>query len=163
MSQPLRAVPFPGYGVRTAQVEVATSAALEFVDLTPRLRALAAEWGLVEGLLSVQTLHTTTGLVVNEAEPLLLGDLADLFERLAPRFETYAHDDLERRASVQPGERRNGHAHCRAALLPTSVMLHVRGRALVLGRWQRVLLAELDGPQRRLFSVLAIGDLDGER
>jgi secondary thiamine-phosphate synthase enzyme len=48
-----------------------------------------------------------------------------------------------------PGERRNGHAHCRAALLRTSESLLVTDGALSLGRWQRIFLVEFDGGQRR--------------
>ena len=39
----------------------------------------------IAGLVNVQTLHTTTAIVVNEHEPLLLTDIAALLERAAPR------------------------------------------------------------------------------
>ena len=51
----------------------------------------------MEGLLVAQTRHTTTGLLINEHEPLLLADLEALFERLAPVAAVYAHDDFSRR------------------------------------------------------------------
>ena len=40
-------------------------------------------------------------------------------------------------------ERTNGHAHCRAVLLPSSACLNVTSGGLLLGRWQRVFLVEL--------------------
>jgi thiamine phosphate synthase YjbQ (UPF0047 family) len=58
---------------------------------------------------------------------------------------------------VNPGERRNGHAHCRAALLRTTEWMPVAGGALTLGRWQSVFLVDFDGPQRRQLSVLVMG------
>jgi secondary thiamine-phosphate synthase enzyme len=98
------------------------------------------------------------GLLLNEKEPLLFEDLEGLLERLAPREAAYRHDDMTLRTPAPPpDERRNGHAHCRAALLHSSLSLHVRGGALVLGRWQRLLLAELDGPQPRSLSVALLG------
>jgi secondary thiamine-phosphate synthase enzyme len=71
----------------------------------------------------------------------------------------YAHDDFRRRTvNLIPEERKNGHAHCCAALLRTSECLSVVDGALGLGRWQRVFLVEFDGAQRRDLSVTMIGD-----
>jgi len=56
--------------------------------------------------------------------------------------------------NVAPGERVNGHAHCRAALFRSSESVPIVGGALCLGRWQRVLLAEFDGPQMREVMVM---------
>lgn len=134
-------------------LRVETCAATEFVDLTERLASLAC--GLGSGVLHVFTRHTTTGLLINEAEPLLLEDLADRLDRWAPGCDAYRHDDFSRRVvNVGPGERINGHAHCRAALFRSSESVPVVGGALCLGRWQRVLLAEFDGPQMREVMVM---------
>ena len=104
----------------------------------------------------MQTLHTTTGVMINEHEPLLLGDLKAMFERLVPAGR-YDHDDFERRTvNLTPDERVNGHAHCRAALLRTSESLPIVNGALTLGRWQRVFLVEFDGPRRREVSVALV-------
>ena len=82
-------------------------------------------------------------------------DLADRLDRWAPRCDAYRHDDVSRRVvNVGPDERVNGHAHCRAALLRSSESVPVVGGALCLGRWQRVLLAEFDGPQTREIMVM---------
>ena len=137
-------------------ISVVTREATEFVDLTPTLVALVQSLGVREGLLTVQTLHTTTGVMINEHEPLLLGDLKAMFERLVPAGR-YDHDDFERRTvNLTPDERVNGHAHCRAALLRTSESLPIVNGALTLGRWQRVFLVEFDGPRRREVSVALV-------
>ncbi len=52
----------------------------------------------------------------------------------------------------------NGHAHCRALLLPTSVTLTIVGGQLSLGRWQRLFFVELDGPRRRELSAVIVGE-----
>src|SRR5688572_3025382 len=107
--------------VRLVVVSVETHRPLDFVDITAALSRAVDDVGLMEGLLVAQTRHTTTGLLINEHEPLLFADFQALFERLAPAAAGYAHDDFMRRTvNVTPGERRNGHAHCRAALLRTS-------------------------------------------
>jgi thiamine phosphate synthase YjbQ (UPF0047 family) len=74
-----------------------------------------------------------------------------------PAAAPYAHDDFSRRVALQPGERVNGHAHCRAALLRASETVPVADGALALGRWQRVLFVDCDGGQRREIAVVCVG------
>src|SRR5215467_4546278 len=139
---------------------VDTHKPVEFVDLTPLLARAVSQAGLIAGIAMVQTRHTTTGLLINENEPLLLTDLQAFFARMAIARGGYAHDDFRRRTvNLVPNERRNGHAHCCAALLRTSECVSVVDGALDLGRWQRVFLVEFDGGQRRELSVTMIGEL----
>lgn len=143
--------------VRHVVLTLRTTRPVEVVDLTEAIERAVADAGLWLGVVSVQTRHTTTGLMVNEYEPQLLDDLAAMFERLAPYGDDYAHDDFRRRAGPLPaGERRNGHAHCRAALLRASEQLHVCG-GVVLGRWQRLFFVEFDGGQTRQVSLMLMG------
>ncbi len=146
----------PCHGVTLA---VATDYHTQFVDLTERLQDLVEDRGLQTGILNVQSLHTTTAVVVNEHEPLLLADFRDRLEQFAPSDVPYRHDDHAlRTVNVTPGERVNGFAHCRALVMPPSVCLNVVQGSLRLGRWQRVFLVELDGPQSRSVSVLLLGE-----
>jgi secondary thiamine-phosphate synthase enzyme len=132
---------------------------MEFVDLTERLQRIVTEAAIGVGIINVQTLHTTTAVVVNEHEPLLLGDFRAVLEAAAPEDGRYKHDDLTlRTVNLTEAERPNGHAHCRALVLPTSAGLNISGGRLVLGRWQRVFFVELDGPRDREISVLVFGE-----
>jgi secondary thiamine-phosphate synthase enzyme len=127
--------------------------------VTDRLQRLVADAGLRSGILNVQTLHTTTAVIVNEHEPLLLADFQAFLESAAPAHGRYRHDDTSARTvNVTDAERSNGHSHCRALLLPPSACLNVTNGRLLLGRWQRVFLVELDGPRERAVSVVAFGD-----
>ncbi len=142
-----------------ASLHVATTHPTEFIDVTDRLETLVADAGLRFGILNVQTLHTTTAVVVNEHEPLLLNDFLALLEATAPATNRYQHDDTTlRTVNLTDAERPNGHAHCRALLLPSSACLNVTSGRLLLGRWQRVFLVELDGPRERELSVVLFGE-----
>jgi secondary thiamine-phosphate synthase enzyme len=142
-----------------ATIRIATDRPTQFVDLTERLEAFVAASGVRRGLLNIQSLHTTTAIVVNEHEPLLLADFAILLEKVAPSHTGYRHDDVTARTvNVTLGERPNGFAHCRALFMPVSVCLNVIDGRLRLGRWQRVFLAELDGPQTREVSTMIVGE-----
>lgn len=138
-------------------LRVCTASPTGFVDITEPLATFTRMSGLVFGTVTVQTTHTTTGLVVNEHETLLLQDFEALLARLVPTEQTYAHDDMDRRTGVDVDEPRNGHAHCRALMLPPSVVLNIIDGRISLGRWQRVFLVELDGPRDRTLTVVAHG------
>jgi secondary thiamine-phosphate synthase enzyme len=154
-----RATPDGGTS-RHALLHVTTRRATEFVDITDRLAAIVATCGLRARLINIQTLHTTTGIVVNEHEPLLLTDFESTLEQAAPADSCYHHDDLSvRTVNLTPDERINGHAHCRALLLPVSACLNVVNGRLLLGRWQRVFLVELDGPRERTLSLMVFGEV----
>ena len=140
------------------RTEIVTRERTQFVDLTPWVRGCVQRSGIDRGIVLVRALHTTATIVVNENEPLLLLDLREMLERLAPENGTYAHDDFARRgAGVEPDERRNGHSHARALLLGAAGPVEVTEGALDLGRWQSILLVELDGPRPRSISVVVMG------
>jgi secondary thiamine-phosphate synthase enzyme len=143
---------------RHLRLHVSTKTAIEFVDITERIAALAANAHVHTGIVNIQSLHTTAAVVLNEHEPLLLADFARLLERTAPAAGRYAHADFTARTvNLVPDERRNGHAHCRALLLSPSVCLNIVDGELQLGRWQRIFFVDLDGPQPRDLSVLILG------
>jgi secondary thiamine-phosphate synthase enzyme len=143
--------------VWTETWRVATDGPLQFVDVTDRVREALDGAGVGEGIAVVQVLHTTAALVVSENERLLIDDLRGVLERLAPRGIVYGHDDLARRPDVPPDEPRNGHSHCKAVVLSASATFGIAGGRLLLGRWQRLFLVELDGGRERSLTVTAIG------
>ncbi|MGV3520056.1 secondary thiamine-phosphate synthase enzyme YjbQ [Luteitalea sp.] len=135
---------------RHLRLRIETRRVAEVVDLTASLESFLLLSGVRYGVLAIHTLHTTTAIVVNEQEPLLHGDLFRQLDRLAPPTLAYDHDDPTRRVvNRTEAERTNGHAHCQAMLLGSSASVPVVGGRLMLGRWQRVLFVELDGPQER--------------
>jgi secondary thiamine-phosphate synthase enzyme len=130
----------------------------QFIDLTDEVQAFVTGAGILTGFLNIQTLHTTNALIVNEHEPLLLTDIADLLERVAPAGAVYRHDDTTlRTVNCVSDERPNGHSHCRALLMAPAVCFNVIHGRLQLGRWQRLFLVELDGPRPREVSLLVMG------
>lgn len=148
----------PAPACRHSRIRVETGHPTAFIDLTDRVAASVRASGIRDGLVNVQTLHTTTAILINEHEPLLLTDFAALLDRTAPRDAGYRHDDMSARTvNLAPGERANGHAHCRALLLPTAAALNLADGRIQLGRWQRIFLVELDGPRTRDVSVLVLG------
>lgn len=139
-------------------IRVTSTQQTQFLDITDRLERFVREAGVRSGILNVQTLHTTTAVVINEHEPRLLVDFAAMLEAAVPANGQYRHDDPNTGVSYGRPEPPNGHAHCRALLLPSSGCLNVTDGKPLLGRWQRVFFVELDGPREREVSVMLYGD-----
>jgi secondary thiamine-phosphate synthase enzyme len=142
-------------------VTLRTELPRQFIDVTELVSERVRRSGIVDGLVSVQSRHTTTAVVVNEDEPLLQGDFWALLDRLCPDTVEYGHDDMDRRRDPMADERPNGAAHCQALLLGSCQTLNVSGGVLQLGRWQRILLVELDGPRARMLSIAVAGQRGG--
>lgn len=134
----------------TAIVTVAAPRRLGFVDLTQALAREAAHAG-GDGFAIAFCRHTTAALLINELEDGAQADLAARLDRLFPPADYYAHDDLTiRTQNLQPDERANGHAHVAQMLMGgTSLTIPIAGGEPLLGRWQRLLLVELDEPKPR--------------
>ncbi len=124
--------------------------ALEFIDITDKVLEILARSGISEGMVLVYSRHTTAAIKINENEPLLLGDMARFLQRVAPKDGDYKHNDfVVRTANMTEDECPNGHAHCQHLLLGASEIIPLAAGELLLGRWQRIFLVELDRPRER--------------
>jgi secondary thiamine-phosphate synthase enzyme len=140
-------------------IKLATKATLEFIDITDEVLTAIKKCGIKNGIVNIQSLHTTMAIIVNEAEPLLIGDMKKMLERVAPETLEYDHDNFEiRTVNMCDGECQNGHSHCKALLLSPSQMLNIVDEKLQFGRWQRVFALELDRARPREVALQIIGE-----
>lgn len=140
-------------------IKLQTAATLEFIDITEKIQKALKKIKVDKGILNIQSLHTTMAVIVNESEPLLIGDIKRALEKIAPEKAGYQHDDFTiRTVNMCKGECRNGHSHCKAIHLPTSQMLNIVDNKLQLGQWQRVFAIELDRARRRKVALQIIGE-----
>jgi isopentenyl-diphosphate Delta-isomerase len=128
----------------------------EFIDITDDVTSVVERSGVRNGLVHVCSYHTTAAIRINENEPLLMRDFRRMLDRLAPPG-SYEHDDIARRQNVPEDEPCNGHSHCQHLLLSSSESVPIRGGAMLLGRWQRILLIELDSARQRQVTVQVVG------
>lgn len=136
-----------------------TKKSFQFFDLTEKVKKIVKKSKIKNGILLIQTLHTTTALILNEKEPLLLKDFQQTLEKLFPRNKKYNHDDFsKRKVNLCLGECANGHAHCKAIFLQPSLVLNVKDAEPILGKWQRILFLELDGPRERNIQLQILGE-----
>lgn len=140
-------------------IEFQTKEELEFIDLTDEIKEFVQGSKIKEGLINIQSLHTSAALIVNENEPLLIEDFKDNLRKTSLKEIDYRHDDLEKRTiNFCPDDCVNGHSHCRAIHLLVSATLNVINGTLQLGQWQRIFFVELDSSRKRKVQIQIIGE-----
>ncbi len=120
-------------------ITVDTSKHTQFIDITSKAEDFVSGAGVNGGALLIYSKHTTAGILINENESGLLNDLEGIIESLVPQNSGYAHDRIDD----------NTHSHLRAILVGESKMVPIIEGRLKIGTWQRIFLAEFDGPRRR--------------
>lgn len=136
-----------------ATLTVETGQRMELVDVTDRVAHLVRGTGVREGTVNVWCMHTTCAVIINEFQRALLADITRVLEELVARDGGWLHND----PAHSDCDRCNADSHLRAMLLGQSVTLQVNGGDVVLGQWQRILLAEMDGPRERTLRVQVSG------
>jgi secondary thiamine-phosphate synthase enzyme len=147
------APPDGAFAVRADTLTVETEDRVELIDVTDRIVALVRASGVRDGIVSLWSMHTTLAVFMNESQKALHVDIKRLLESMVARDADWMHNDPDH----SDCDRFNADAHLRAMLLGHSLTLHVSAGELVLGQWQRVLLAELDGPRSRTLRVQMMG------
>src|SRR5919107_435259 len=142
-----------GLVVRGDTLAVQTDQRVELTDITDRIAALTRESGVSEGIVSLWSMHTTFAVFMNEAQKALHADIKRLLEAMVARDADWMHNYPDH----SDWDRLNADARLRALLLGHSLTLHVIAGELVLGQWQRVIVAELDGPRARTLRVQIMG------
>ncbi len=140
-------------------IEIKSKEQFDATDLTNEIMSFVKESDIKNGLINIQSLHTTASIFVQENEPLLLQDIKKFLERIVPQGINYNHDDFGRRTvNLCENEYRNGHSHCKAINLPTAVTLNLIDGEIQLGQWQRILFIELDRARARKIQIQIMGE-----
>jgi secondary thiamine-phosphate synthase enzyme len=129
----------------------------EFIDVTEKVKQALKESKVSNGLATVFTKHTTSAIIINENESLLLEDLKNTLERIAPQFGDYKHDHIDMRRNAARDEPYNAPSHLKSMFLGTTESIPVSEASMTLGTWQSILFVELDGPRKREFVVQITG------
>ena len=132
---------------------VQTDQRVEVVDLTGRIMEFVRRCNMREGFVSIWSMHTTCTLFINEFQTALLSDIKKFLETMVARDAEYMHNDPQH----SDCDRMNADSHLRAMLLGHNLTLQISGGEVVLGQWQRILMAELDGPRARSLRVQIFG------
>lgn len=141
------------YKVFNRIVDWITNDRMQLLNITDRVNELVRKSGIKDGIVHLQSLHTTTAVFINEWQDALLHDVKGFFDRVVEREHYYRHNDPE----YSDCERANADSHLRGMIMGQTVCLQVRNASVLLGTWQSILLAEFDGPRSRSVAVQISG------
>jgi secondary thiamine-phosphate synthase enzyme len=129
-------------------LEIATKKRMDFIEITKDVQKMVDKSKIKDGMVFLNTGHTTAALLLQENDPTIHRDLTKILERISPLDEGYEHD-------YEGNENATG--HIRNALLHSSLTIPLKNGKLLLGTWQRIFFIELFEPRRREVFLTVIG------
>src|SRR5215813_2785788 len=142
-----------GFKMFNRIVDWITSDRMQLINVTDRINEIVRKSGIRDGMVHLQSLHTTTAVFINEWQDALLHDVRSFLEDLINREQSWRHND----PNYSDCERKNADSHLRGMIMGQSLCLQVRNSCVLLGTWQSIILAEFDGPPSRSLSVQVSG------
>lgn len=132
-------------------IRVLTKRYNEFDVITPQVEEIVAQSGIQNGLVTVLTKHTTTGVTVNEALECLESDIEIALSLFAPEDRPYSHARMLRDYGSTAG---NPTGHLKALVTGNHCHFLLQDGQLVRGGAQDVYFCEFDGPAQRNILVI---------
>jgi len=115
----------------------------EFVDITEKVEDIVKESDIDTGLCNVFSKGSTSAILINENEPMLLEDLKKRLEKIASSKDLYQHPE-------------NAYSHIRSSLLGNNHTIPVADGKLALGIWQQIMVGNLDRETREREVVVTV-------
>ena len=143
----------PGFKIFNRIVDWITSDRMQLINITDRINEIVRKSGIHDGIVHLQSLHTTTAVFINEWQDALLHDVRSFLEAVIERERDWRHNDPQ----YSDCERCNADSHLRGMLMGQTLSLQVRNSTVLLGTWQSIILAEFDGPRSRSVSIQVTG------
>ena len=129
------------------RINIQTESNVEFQNITPQVEDAVAQSCIKNGICHITTLHTTTGITVNEnADPDVVTDIISWLDSVAPQCADYRHREG------------NSPAHIKASIIGSSTTIVIEDSRLLLGTWQGIFFCEFDGPRNRTVFIRIIAD-----
>src|SRR5262245_63623831 len=143
----------PGFRIFNRIVDWITNDRMQLINVTERINEIVRKSGIRDGIVHLQSLHTTTAVFINEWQDALLHDVRSFLEDLINREQSWRHND----PNFSDCERKNADSHLRGMIMGQTLCLQVRNSCVLLGTWQSIILAEFDGPRSRSVSIQVSG------
>jgi secondary thiamine-phosphate synthase enzyme len=141
------------FRVTSTVARVQTETREELHNLTQMVRDFVRSSGVRAGSVNVSSQHTTCAIFINEWQDALVHDVKTYLQALIAKESYYRHND----PAWSDCDRHNADSHLRSLLLGMNLTLQVADGEVVLGEWQSVIMAELDGPRERVVRLQAMG------
>jgi secondary thiamine-phosphate synthase enzyme len=118
----------------------------EFLDIKSNVEDIIKDSGIQNGICTVFAVGSTSAILINENDPMLMHDIKDSLDKIAPSEDLYQHIE-------------NAPSHIKASFIGNSQTVPIKDGGMVLGTWQRIMLANFDIEEREREAVVTvIGD-----
>src|SRR3972149_7078502 len=124
-------------------ISVKTDKKRLLVDITSDVEGAVSQSKIDEGIALIFVKHTTCALMISEIEDALERDILQYFEKEGPKGP-FAHSH---------GGQSHTPSHILSAIIGQNVSIPIKNGQMLLGTWQRICLAEFDGPRGRGLTI----------
>lgn len=135
-------------------IHILTKQYVQMDVITDQVARIVAESGVQNGMVTVMTKHTTTGITVNEALECLESDIQIALSLFAPEDRPYSHARMLKDYGSTAG---NPTGHLKAMLTGNHCHFLIQDGKIVKGGAQEVYFCEFDGPASRNILVMVEG------
>lgn len=135
-------------------IHILTKQYVQMDVITEQVEQIVAESGIRDGMVTVMTKHTTTGITVNEALECLESDIQIALSLFAPEDRPYSHARMLKDYGSTAG---NPTGHLKALLTGNHCHFLIQDGKIVKGGAQDVYFCEFDGPASRNILVIVEG------
>ncbi|MCX6710399.1 MAG: secondary thiamine-phosphate synthase enzyme YjbQ [Candidatus Woesearchaeota archaeon] len=125
-----------------AELHIKTECREGLIDITPEIEKILTKISKRDGFLLILSKHTTASIIINEGEEGLKRDIMLSLSGIVPKGK-YEHNRIDS----------NAEAHIKSAIIGAEKLVPVKKGKMELGTWQRIMLAEFDGPRERTISI----------
>ena len=135
--------------VKTLRILTRTYNELDVI--TPQVEQAVQDSGVQNGMVTVLTKHTTTGVTVNESLECLESDIQVALSLFAPENRPYSHARMLRDYGSTAG---NPTGHLKAMLTGNHCHFPIQDGRMLRGGAQEIYFCEFDGPAQRNILVI---------
>lgn len=144
--------------VQMPRLKIRSKERCQIIKITGELKEKVRETETKNGFALLFSPHTTTALYINDGTDELSADLVDMLAMLFPRHKekglSWKHDEITDPTSAI----RNTDSHFKSIVVGGQLVLPLVDGEILLGPWQDVMFAELDGPLERDLYVFMYGE-----
>ena len=141
--------------IKVIPLEIMTDKYNQYFIITEDVKKIVASSKIKNGMVTVETKHTTTGIIINEALECLESDIDVFLANLIPEDAPYSHCHMLRDYGSTGG---NPTGHLKSMLIGNHCHIPLIDGKLVGGSAQDVWFCEFDGPSQRTINIIIQGE-----
>ena len=136
-------------------MDIMTDKYNQYFIITEDVKRIVGSSKIKNGMVTVETRHTTTGITVNESLECLQSDIDVFLSKLIPEDAPYSHCHMLRYYGSTGG---NPTGHLKAMITGNHCHFPLKDGKLVGGSAQDIWFCEFDGPSQRTINIIIQGE-----